>query len=252
MVDDAQLQQFINAGSIDVSVLLLQKYRLLGMTVDELVVFLEVKAMLDRGYQEPSTEKIADYMGMKPTEVFARLESMRAKGLVVFETHRDDAEKLTTTLNFQVLYQKLMQLPRPDTQRAFDRMAQPVQTSKTTGQHAVGDEPSRADIFTMLEQEFGRQLSPLELETVSNWFDVDHFLPVLMRAAIKEAVANQALNLRYIESILVNWTRLNYRSEEDVIMNSKRRKQYQKQNTQNQFPKQQQVPLNVDLLHLGQ
>ncbi|MFL1695276.1 DnaD domain-containing protein [Weissella kandleri] len=251
MVDDTQLQQFITAGSIDVSVLLLQKYRLLGMTVDELVVFLEVKAMLDRGYQEPSTEKIADYMGMKPTEVFGRLESMRAKGLVIFETHRDDDKKLTTTLNFQALYQKLIQLPRPDTQRTVDRIAQPVQAPTMTGQNVVGDEPSRADIFTMLEQEFGRQLSPLELETVSNWFDVDHFLPVLMRAAIKEAVANQALNLRYIESILVNWTRLNYRSEEDVIMNSKRRKQYQKQNNQNQLPKQQ-VPLNVDLLHLGQ
>lgn len=244
MNDQYQINQYLDAGNIDISLVLLQRYHEIGLTDQELIIYLQIKAMLDRGYVEPSTEKIAKYMGIQPTQVFSGIENMRAKNLVVFETKRDEKQRLVTTLNFHQLYQKLMELPDGSAVRAVDR-----QVNDGNNFRQIKDEPSRADIFTMLEQEFGRSLSPIDLEIVSNWFDVDHFLPILMQEAIKEAVANQALNLRYIESILVNWTKLNYHSKQDVLKNSKRRQRFQnKQNgTKKNTPK---IPLNVDLLSL--
>lgn len=244
MNDQYQINQYLDAGNIDISLVLLQRYHEIGLTDQELIIYLQIKAMLDRGYVEPSTEKIAKYMGIQPTQVFSGIENMRAKNLVVFETKRDEKQRLVTTLNFHQLYQKLMELPDGSAVRAVDRQANDGNNFRQ-----IKDEPSRADIFTMLEQEFGRSLSPIDLEIVSNWFDVDHFLPILMQEAIKEAVANQALNLRYIESILVNWTKLNYHSKQDVLKNSKRRQRFQnKQNgTKKNTPK---IPLNVDLLSL--
>lgn len=183
-------------------------------------------------------------MGLQPTQVFSGIENMRAKNLVVFETKRDESQRLITTLNFHQLYQKLLELPDESAVRAVDR-----QSKDNNRFRQIKDEPTRAEIFTMLEQEFGRSLSPIDLEIVSNWFDVDHFLPVLIQEAIKEAVANQALNLRYIESILVNWTKQNYHSKQDVLKNSKRRKNFK--NKQNGIKKDTpKIPLNVDLLSL--
>ncbi|QIL50882.1 DnaD domain protein [Weissella coleopterorum] len=244
MSDQYQINHYLDAGNIDISLILLQRYHEIGLTDQELIIYLQIKAMLDRGFVEPSTEKIAKYMGLQPTQVFSGIENMRAKNLVVFETKRDENQRLITTLNFHQLYQKLLELPDGKATRAVDR-----QKNKLVQIQSIQDEPSRAEIFNMLEQEFGRSLSPIDLEIVSNWFDVDHFLPVLMQEAIKEAVANQALNLRYIESILVNWTKLNYHSKQDVLKNSKRRRNFKnKQNGSNKdTPK---IPLNVDLLSL--
>ncbi|AEJ24073.1 DNA replication protein DnaD [Weissella koreensis KACC 15510] len=244
MSDQYQFNQYLDAGNIDISLVLLQRYHEIGLTDQELIIYLQIKAMLDRGYVEPSTEKIAKYMGLQPTQVFSGIENMRAKNLVVFETKRDENKRLITTLNFHQLYQKLLKLPDESAVRAVDR-----QSNNNNSFRQIKDEPTRAEIFTMLEQEFGRSLSPIDLEIVSNWFDVDHFLPVLIQEAIKEAVANQALNLRYIESILVNWTKQNYHSKQDVLKNSKRRKNFQ--NKQNGIKKDTpKIPLDVDLLSL--
>jgi len=244
MTENIRFKQFLEAGTVNVSIMLLQRYREIGLADTELMVYIQIKAMLDRGYFEPSTEAIAKNMGVEARDVFAQIESMRAKKLVNFLTKHDDQKRLVTTLDFQPMYDKLLALVQDGSVRAIDRA-----DKKTVP--PVGDEPSRAEIFDMIEQEFGRQLSPTELETVINWFEIDHFLPVLIRSAIKEAVLNQALNLRYIESILVNWTKLNYRSEQDVLANSKRRQNYRsKQSGVKKNPKDH-IPLDVDLLTLN-
>ncbi len=75
-------ENYINAGQSSVSVLLLQRYRELGLTDQELLVFLQTKAMLDQGATEPNTTQIGEYMGLSAKTVFSVLESIRSKGLI--------------------------------------------------------------------------------------------------------------------------------------------------------------------------
>ena len=83
---------------------------------------------------------------------------------------------------------------------------------------------TRREIFQTLEAEFGRPLTPMEMQTVGHWFDQDHFEPDLMLLAIQEAVANNARSLRYIETILVNWQRDNVKTATQAqIAKQKRR-----------------------------
>lgn len=230
-------ENYINAGQSSVSVLLLQQYRELGLTDQELLVFLQTKAMLDQGATEPNTTQIGEYMGLSAKTVFSVLESIRSKGLIQFETTHDADGKLRTIFRMQPLYEKLITLPDGDSKRAGAEDDTPK----------VNDEPKRADIFKLVEQEFGRMLSPIEMRKVTDWFDLDHFEPVLIVEAIKEAVLNQALNLNYIEKILLNWRKLNFKSAQDVRTNQQRRRNL----AINQNDAQQvHVPLNVDLLSL--
>lgn len=58
------------------------------------------------------------------------------------------------------------------------------------------------NIYEYIESNFGRTLSPLEYEQVSNWEDNE-----LTRYAIKQSVLNGKCNIKYINSILNNYKR---------------------------------------------
>ncbi|MDR3190007.1 MAG: DnaD domain protein [Lactobacillaceae bacterium] len=240
-MSDLGFKQFIASGTTTISNLLLQRYRDVGMTEAELAVFIQTKAMLDQGASEPNTAIIAKYMGTDAKSVFKELESMRVKGLLEFTNQHNAGGRLTTQVNMQPLYDRLIALVPTDVAR--------VNAEKTAP--TIGDEPTRADIFRIIEQEFGRMLTPFELEDVTKWFDVDHFKPVMIKEAVKEAVLNQAYNLKYIQSILINWDKNNIRTLQAVDENRKRRQQHLTPNNGVQSgTNKPHVPLGVDLLNL--
>jgi DNA replication protein len=63
------------------------------------------------------------------------------------------------------------------------------------------------DIFTVIEKEFARPLTPMELETISGWLDKDAYREELILAALKEAVFAGKVHFRYIDRILLEWSR---------------------------------------------
>ena len=52
-------------------------------------------------------------------------------------------------------------------------------------------------LYNIIEENFGRTLSPLEYEEISKWKDNE-----ITRYAIKEAVLRRALNIKYISAII--------------------------------------------------
>lgn len=60
------------------------------------------------------------------------------------------------------------------------------------------------DLYNYIQKNFGRGLSPLEIETISEWEDNE-----LTRYAIKQAILNGKYNFRYINSILHNYKKNN-------------------------------------------
>ncbi len=73
-----------------------------------------------------------------------------------------------------------------------------------------------SEIYTMIEQEFARPLSPIEYETIKHWKD-SKIDDSLIKAALKEAVLNGVTNLRYIEKILSEWKKKGYKTSKDII-----------------------------------
>jgi len=63
------------------------------------------------------------------------------------------------------------------------------------------------NLFSVFEQEFGRLLSPMECETISAWLDQDNYSEEIILFALKESVFAGKLSLRYIDRILMEWSR---------------------------------------------
>ena len=63
------------------------------------------------------------------------------------------------------------------------------------------------DIFSVFENEFGRTLSPIEYQTINAWLEKGTDEETIKKA-LKEAVINGVSNLRYIDKILFEWSKI--------------------------------------------
>ena len=77
-------------------------------------------------------------------------------------------------------------------------------------------------LYTIFEKEFGRPLSPMEMETLVMWVEQDKYSPELVQMALREAVLSQVYNFKYIDRILLNWEKKNIRTKDQVEKESQR------------------------------
>ena len=66
------------------------------------------------------------------------------------------------------------------------------------------------NIYSLFENEFGRTLTPFEIDTIRDWIDTGFSID-LIKSALGEAVRNKVRSIRYVDKIL-----LNYRQQEEM------------------------------------
>ncbi len=72
------------------------------------------------------------------------------------------------------------------------------------------------DIYSKVENSFGRTLSPVEYETINKWIE-GNISPDLIECALKEAILNNVRSIRYIDKILYEWNKKGYKTSKDII-----------------------------------
>lgn len=73
---------------------------------------------------------------------------------------------------------------------------------------------SEEDIYKSVENEFGRPISPIEYEIIAQM--ISDYSCEFINRALREAVANKALSLKYIQKILLTWKQNNLKTISDV------------------------------------
>ncbi|WP_281164643.1 DnaD domain-containing protein [Liquorilactobacillus sicerae] len=204
------IQQFLRAGNTTITNLLLHNYRRIGMNEQEFVLFLQLESELQAGNDFPPIEKIAANMQCQTTEIYQLLHRLFEKKLLEIKTTTDSQGKKRDAYRFDLLYEKLFALER---QKLQQQTASEVQANQT-------------QVFQAIEQEFGRTLSPIELETIEQWFSEDHYSPNLVMLALREAVLSQAYSLKYIDRVLLSWERQNIRTAADVQRMKTKQRQF--------------------------
>ncbi|WP_110251160.1 DnaD domain-containing protein [Streptohalobacillus salinus] len=95
----------------------------------------------------------------------------------------------------------------------------------------VGPTDDSVAIFKLFEQEFGRVLSPFEIETINIWIDQDNYEIKLIKQALREAVLMSKLNFKYIDRILSDWAKKGIKTEEQAKAQAKSFHRPQTENT---------------------
>lgn len=211
------MMDWINAGQTVLPTLLLKHYRKFDLSNNELVLILQLKSYMDAGEYFPNTKIIAKNMGLTEENVFRAIHQLTQKKVLSIETTQDENGITQDAYSLSLLWEKLIVLLKQEQTKEAD--VQKQQTSK--------------NLYSIFEAEFGRPLSPIEMESLVMWVEDDKYSPELIQMALREAVLSQVYNFKYIDRILLNWEKKNIRTKEQVEKESKSYREYSAKNQNN-------------------
>lgn len=205
------IQKWIKLGDTTISNVLLQHYRQLGITNNQLILIIQLKSLMDSGSDFPDIEIIAQRMQLPTAKVFTAIHDLIQQKYLTIETSIDKEGKSKDSYQLDFLWERLATL-----------LEQEERTIKKEEQQLT-----EKDLFNRFESEFGRPLSPMEIQTIGMWLDEDKYEVDLIEMALREAVLSQVYNLKYVDRILLNWEKKNIKTKAQVVQESKRRRNHQ-------------------------
>lgn len=187
----------ISLGDFKVPSSLFLNYKELNLNDEELIVLIYL--LNEKGSFNP--KKISTDLKIDVNKVLLIVDKLCSNEFISLDFNKITKEE---NINFELLYKKL----------AYFITSSKIEEEKT-------------NIYDIFEKEFSRTLSPTEYELISGWIQ-GGFKEEIIELALKEAVYNGAMSLRYIDKILYEWKRKNIQTKEDVekdkekFQNSKR------------------------------
>jgi DNA replication protein len=199
---------WIKSGNITIPTVLLSHYKKMNLTDQEVVLILHLLSFLEKGNHFPTLLQLSERMTGDCASIIRRLIQ---KGFIeIKEGFSDDG------IRFEMYTLEPL----------WDKLITNFQTQNNL-QDTKKNEAQETDLYTCFEQEFGRPLSPFECESLGMWLDDDHHEPVIIKAALREAVISGKLNFRYIDRILFEWKKNGIKTIEQAKSYGRKFRQHQ-------------------------
>lgn len=198
-------------GAASVPYSLLRSYRALKLNDTEAMLLLQLIAFRQLEQNEfPTIEQLQERIGSSSLVVGQAVQKLMKMGIVSIDEMYDSVTGVQSEkYNLAGLFQKLAEYI------ASDEATETGTSIDASSGRNVGASPiasaapplSSNNLFMLFEQEFGRPLTPMEYETINSWLDQDQYAEELIRFALKESVFAGKLHFRYIDRILLEWSR---------------------------------------------
>ncbi len=198
-------------GTASVPHLLIKYYRQLELSETDVMVLIHLIDFKEKEQKDfPTLDEIQSRMSASPEEVTRSLQKLLKSGAISIDERVDPISGIRfESYNFTHAYRQAAAC------RIKEERERSSSFSAFAGKGAGGeaglsdgaDASEKKDIFTVMEKEFARPLSPMECETISGWLDQDRYPEALILAALKEAVFAGKVHFRYIDRILLEWSR---------------------------------------------
>ncbi|WP_314760642.1 DnaD domain protein [uncultured Abiotrophia sp.] len=185
-------------GFIVLPQVLLSHYQDLGLSPETFLLVTTILGQKDGDLSPMAVvELCSQHYGWQSHQAMSQLSLLADQGYLVFEMDASGQDRLSLAPLFERL-------------ESFNPAAGQKQTASSNETDPTSDQKqtmTASQLIPLIEGEFGRSLSALEYETLNGWLKQDGYAPDLIRLAVKEAVLRQALSLKYIDRILINWER---------------------------------------------
>lgn len=175
----------IKDSCISLPRLLFNNYVKLNLSDRELIILIYLINDNDSTYN-PS--RISNELSIPAKEILATIGKLIEKGFIQLEVRKVD-KRIEEHLLIDNLYNRL-------------------------GFLIVNEENKKSNLYDTFEKEFGRTLSPIEYEIISNL--EDSYTNELILLALKEAIFNNVTSLKYVDRILQEWKKKNIKTPLDV------------------------------------
>ena len=186
-----KLNTLIKEKKIVIPLYVLRMYKEFNLSIDELVLLIYLYDQ-DGATFDPNI--VAKNLSIDLMEVMEIVSNLSDKGLINVITKKNEKGVMEEAFDLSLLYEKI--------------------TSKIIGELNEKEE-NDLNIHNLIEDEFGRRLTPLENEMIEDW-ENNNYDKELIREAVKEASINGVSNLRYIDKILYEWNKKGYKKPQDI------------------------------------
>lgn len=189
-------------GNISIPIYFIKNYKKFNLELDEFLFLMYLYNLGDNVLFNPG--EFSEKLNIDLTNIMNYVGNLTDKGLIRVEVVKNDKGYMEEMIILDDFYNKLSLVIMDD-----------VNESKS--------DSSNSDVFEIIEKEFGRTLSPIEIEIIKTWLD-NNFSEDLIKEALKEATFNGVSNLRYIDKILYEWAKSGINTVEEVEEKRKKRK----------------------------
>ena len=175
--------------AIDFRFLLLENYKKLKISENQLVIILMIDHLLSQGNPFITADLLSLKMSLDIKEIDKLMADLLTRGLMEYTTMNG---KTITSLN--PLKEKLYREFQISISRESEADKNEVISAQLT------------NIFETFQQELGRQLSPLEISRIREWVSMG-FTDETIIDALKEAINQGKKSLRSVDKILLSWAK---------------------------------------------
>lgn len=173
---------------------LLIDYKKYNLNEIELIVLMQIHRNLQHGITFPTPTQLSEPLTIDEKACTKVLRKLIQMDILAIEQLENEENQLSEAYSLEPLWNKMI-----EPEKKNDEIDTRETNEKESKQEQIGS------IFKMFEQEFGRPISPFEIEMINSWLDLDDMNPSLIQAALRESVLMGKLNFKYIDRILREW-----------------------------------------------
>ncbi len=196
-------------GYTSVPNLLLKYYPKIGISDSEMMLIIQLlrlKCFDNKPF--PSQEQIAECMAGDSAKVKAEMAALIEKEIISLCYYFDEENgEVMSTYSLEPLFEKISEFWACEKVRGLQQMKKALKEKESI--KAKPPTSYNKSTFSVVsktfEKEFGRLLSPMELEQIGNWLEDFNGSSELILEALKRAVFMGKHNFKYIDSILLEW-----------------------------------------------
>jgi len=202
------LRKQMEIGVIVLPLILFDNLTKLKLNAAEFMLWLQIYRFNKSGNSFPSMKCLGEVSGLSLNQISELITNLIKKKVLLLKSSQDKTGKVTDFYDPYVLFEYL--------DDDFENKKELVNKKKSN----LGI----AELNEQFQQEFGRALTPIEIEQLYLWLNQDHYHPEIIQLALREASLANAYSFKYIDTILLSWEGKNIKTKEDVIREQKRRK----------------------------
>ncbi|SFC26032.1 DNA replication protein [Bacillus sp. UNCCL81] len=221
-MNNNSILNWIQFGNTSIPNILLSHYSSLSINEEELVMILQLYSFQQQGHTFPTPTQLAKIMSINEQKCMEVIRELLKKGLLEITEEIDHQNLRCEAYSLSPLWLKLVDLTQNGQQ--------------SNEKHTIPSiiEQEEESIYLVFEKEFGRLLSPFEIETLTMWMDQDDHNEKLIKTALKEAVISGKLNFRYIDRILFEWKKNGIKQVDQAMNYSKHFRKKETREPQNE------------------
>lgn len=201
-MDTELMVKLIEDGVLDFNKLILKNYKHLGINEAEAFVLIELNNQKKKGATFLNPSKLVKNLSLTIDELMSVLELLMKKGLVTIEMVVNESGKEAEIFHMNKAFSMILEHYKKTIEESII-----VPKTKKFGSQ-------EEELVDLIETEFQKQLTPLEIEIIRKWVSEDQFDTLEIKKAILDAIKANKYTLSYVDGILVKRRTASKKSKE--------------------------------------